>query len=164
MSLENILNELKTNPNAGMGGDFDNTPLPAGEYDFVITSAEEKPFCAKVKGMKQEAIALYLHENPGVTAGRKAVIKAKVLDGDYKDREVWWFFILTPASDMGISKNGDTPEQQAKFDANKLIGLIKRCACGTVSELRDLLGCTLRLKVGEEREVWQQLRVLAQGR
>lgn len=148
-----FINEIKTNPNAGQSGDgFDNSPLPAGNYDFVITGADEKPFCAKVKGMKQEAIALYLAENQTVQAGKKLVVKAKVLDGAAKDREVWWFFTLIPASDMGISKNGDSPEQQVKFDWNKLQGLIKRCHAEGATSGKDLLGCTLRLKV----DVWEK--------
>ena len=144
-----FLNDIKTNPNAGQGGDgFDNSPLPAGDYDFVITGAEEKPFCAKVKGMKTEAIALYLAENPTAQAGKKLVVKAKVMSGEAKDREVWWFFTLIPASDMGISKNGDTPEQQVKFDWTKLQGLIKRCHAEGAQSGKELLGCTLRVKVG----------------
>jgi hypothetical protein len=153
MSLYDFTNELKTNPNAGQGsGDgFDNSPLPAGDYDFVITGAEEKPYCAKVKGMKTENIALYLAENPEVQAGKKAVIKAKVLNGPSKDREVWWFFTIIPASDAGVNKSGKTVEQQLEIDKSKILGLIKRCQCGPISALKDLLGCTLRLKV----TVWQ---------
>jgi hypothetical protein len=73
--------ELLDKAEAEGGGDF--TPLPSADYDFVISEAE----ATKTNDGKKDMIK----------------VKAKVVTGDFKNRQVFHNFTISPESTQALS-------------------------------------------------------------
>jgi len=143
--------ELETNPNAGVSG-YDNSPLPPGDYSFVVEKAECVPYVAGVYSLKPEDVAQYLHDHTDVVAGECIKIQAKITDGPFTGRKLFWGrfeFAYRAASDEttkeGVS-NGRawkiTPEGGAKAAQENFNGLLRRIEKGSIQEISEIIGCT----------------------
>lgn len=150
MGFADFAADIATNPNAGYntGSGFDKTPLPIGDYDFVITKATIKGYVSGLKGegsMKQENIAAYLHEHPEIQVGEKLQLECEITAGEYKGRKEWFTFLITPSSDQLPTGKWKSVDAMIGMEKNKFAGLLKRCNISQITTPEELLGATFRV-------------------
>jgi len=164
MSDLSFTKELETNPNAGVSqNEFDNSPLPPGEYSFVIEKATSAPCVGGIHSIKPEKIAAYLQENPDVVPGECLSIQATVTEGSFSGRKMFWGkfeFMYLAASDettqegTGISgkKWKMTPDTKSSMGRSNVQGLLRRLNKGSIDSAGELVGLSGVVTVGIKKD------------
>lgn len=149
-TLLSFTDEITTNPLAGVSTKQAFTPLPRNDdgYQLSITKAAIHLYVGGTYSRKTEEIAEYLRQNPSVNPGKKLVVEAEIIEGDFNGRKVWWDFLLVPASDNKEFINFNTVAQISSAK-NDLLGLLKRAGFkGGIQAPEQLLGVQVKIPCG----------------
>ena len=164
MSDLSFTKELETNPNAGVSqNEFDNSPLPPGEYSFVIEKAESAPCVGGIHSIKPDRITEYLASNPDVVPGECLRIQVQITEGPFVNRKLFWGkfdFMYLAASDettqegTGISgkKWKMTPDTKSSMGRSNVQGLLRRLNKGSIDSAGELVGLSGVVSVGVKKD------------
>lgn len=163
MSDLSFTKELETNPNAGVSqSEFDNTPLPPGEYSFVIEKAESAPCVGGIHSINPVKIAEYLTTNPDVVPGECLKIQAQITEGPFANRKLFWGkfeFMYLAASDETTQEgtsNGKkwkmTPDTKSSMGRSNVQGLLRRLNKGSIDSASELIGLSGIVSVGVKKD------------
>lgn len=164
MSDLSFTKELETNPNAGVSQtEYDNTPLPPGDYSFVIEKSSSAPCVGGIHSLKPDKISAYLQENTDVVPGECLSIQATITEGPFSGRKMFWGkfeFMYLAASDEttqeGTSANGKkwkmTPDTKSSMGRGNVQGLLRRLNKGSIEDASELIGLAGIVTVGVKKD------------
>ena len=149
-TFKDLNDEMQSNPNAGMT-EYDNDPLPEGEYSVCITESELRNCTGGERSTKPEKVQAYLADHPEVVAGVRLCMKAKIEGPTHVGRTVFFDFLLTAPSDQPTLGESFTPAAQEAAAKKDLMGLTKRCGLKAITNESVFVGMAIKLKCKVKR-------------